>query len=541
MTIQHIGDKFIRTGVMTLLGLCSSMGLLSRISVTPASCVMILFLVKQAKGSLLEKTTAEWNKYKQECLKILQESTVDTGIHCNGTFDQFVCWPYSPPGNVSVPCPSYLPWLENGSVGNVYRVCLDEGTWQTKENSTDIWRDSSECFEKNNFKKNEEEHKLLTTLQLLYTIGYYFSLISLVLALLILSLLRKLHCTRNYIHMNLFASFILRATAVLIKDTVYYNIYSKRPNDETGWILYLSPEIVIICRTAQFFMHYFVGANYFWLLVEGIYLHTLLITAVLSERRLLQTYIVIGWVVPILFVGPWGISRSKLENTGCWATNEHMGIWWIIRGPVLFSIAVNFGIFLKILRMLISKLKAQQMSFHDYKYRLARSTLVLIPLLGIHEFIFTFITDEQVEGLSRHIRVFIQLTMSSFHGFFVAVLYCFANGEVKAELQKQWSRFLLGDPFGCKPCFLGENIKYLRKCSQKRKNSTSAANTTLCLEASEPWGMQLQQVLVQQRTNLSPEPGCALLSHPWASMSDSSEGEVTTGETTEEVFEESEI
>jgi len=54
---------------------------------------------------------------------------------------------------------------------------------------------------------------------------------------------RKLHCTRNYIHMNLFASFILRATAVLIKDTVLYNIYSKRPNDETGWILYLSPEV----------------------------------------------------------------------------------------------------------------------------------------------------------------------------------------------------------------------------------------------------------------------------------------------------------
>ncbi|NXS08865.1 GLP2R protein, partial [Neodrepanis coruscans] len=369
----------------------------------------------QAKGSLLEKTTTEWNKYKQECLKMLQESTVDTGIHCNGTFDQFVCWPYSPPGNVSVPCPSYLPWLENGSVGHVYRVCLDEGIWQTKENSTDIWRDSSECSEKNHFKKKVKEHKLLTALQLLYTIGYYFSLISLVLALLILSLFRKLHCTRNYIHMNLFASFILRATAVLIKDTVYYNIYSKRPNDETGWILYLSPEIVIICRTTQFFMHYFVGTNYFWLLVEGIYLHSLLITVVLSEKRLLQTYIVIGWVVPILFVGPWGICRSKLENTGCWGTNEHMGIWWIIRGPMLFSIAVNFGIFLKILKMLISKLKAQQMSFHDYKYRLARSTLVLIPLLGIHEFVFTFITDEQVEGLSRHIRLFIQLTMSSFH------------------------------------------------------------------------------------------------------------------------------
>uniref|UniRef100_H0ZAY9 Glucagon-like peptide 2 receptor n=1 Tax=Taeniopygia guttata TaxID=59729 RepID=H0ZAY9_TAEGU len=526
-------------GMVTLFALHSSMGLWSRIAPTSASSIMILFLVKQyfhsqAKGSLLEKTTTGWNKYKQECLKMLQESSVDSGVHCNGTFDQFVCWPYSPPGNVSVPCPSYLPWLENGSVGHVYRVCLDEGIWQTKENSTDIWRDSSECSEKNHFQKNEEEHKLLTTLQLLYTIGYYFSLISLVLALLILSLLRKLHCTRNYIHMNLFASFILRAAAVLIKDSVYYNIYSKRPNDESGWILYLSPEIVIICRTAQFFMHYFVGANYFWLLVEGIYLHTLLITVVLSERRLLQSYIVIGWVVPILFVGPWGISRSRLENTGCWGTNEHMGIWGSSEDQCCFPLPVNFGIFLKILRMLISKLKAQQMTFHDYKYRLARSTLVLIPLLGIHEFVFTFITDEQVEGLSRHIRLFIQLTMSSFHGFLVAVLYCFANGEVKAELQKQWSRFLLADPFGCKLCFLGENIKYLRKCSQKRKKQHLSSRQHFCRELGKPWELQLQKVLGRQGTEAKAGPA-------QMSMSDSSEGEVTTGETTQEVFEESEI
>jgi len=53
--------------------------------------------------------------------------------------------------------------------------------------------------------------------------------------------------------------------------------------------------------------------------------------------------------------------------------------------------------------------------------------------------------------------------------------------------------------------------------------------------------MQLQQVLVKQRIDLSPQPGHALPSLLRASMSDSSEGEVTTGETTEEVFEESEI
>ena len=40
-------------------------------------------------------------------------------------------------------------------------------------------------------------------------------------------------------------------------------------------------------------MHYCVGANYYWLLVEGLYLHNLL--RAFSENHFFCVYLLIGW------------------------------------------------------------------------------------------------------------------------------------------------------------------------------------------------------------------------------------------------------
>nr|XP_010964314.1 PREDICTED: glucagon-like peptide 2 receptor [Camelus bactrianus] len=471
---------------------------------TPARPLMALLLlvsIKQVTGSLLEETTRKWAQYKEKCLRDLLKEP--SGTVCNGTFDQYVCWPHSFPGNVSVPCPSYLPWWREENSGRAYRYCLSRGTWQTQENSTDIWQDDSECSENHSFKQNVEHHALLSSLQLLYTVGYSLSIVSLFLALTLLLFLRKLHCTRNYIHMNLFASFILRALAVLVKDVVFYNSYSKRPDNEQAWMSYVS-EMAAPCRSAQVLLHYFVGANYSWLLVEGLYLRTLLEPTVLSERWLWPRYLLVGWAFPVLFVVPWSIARAQLENTGCWGTNRNKSIWWIIRGPMLLCVMVNFFIFLKILKLLISKLKAHQMCFRDYKYRLAKSTLVLIPLLGVHEILFSFITDDQVEGFSKLIRLFIQLTLSSFHGLLVALQYCFANGEVKAELRKQWARFLLAHHSGCRAWVLEKNFRFLGKCPKKLSEGTGAG--TLGKVQPSSGSRQLLHWTVEERGGLHPGP-----------------------------------
>ncbi|XP_018598226.2 glucagon receptor [Scleropages formosus] len=417
-------------------------------------------------GRTMKHMLEEWNRYREECLLNMSTDPSPSGLFCGRMFDQYACWADGMPNTtVKVPCPWYLPWYDQVKNGFVLRECGADGQWATSKTSL-TWRDHSQCDTSiSQQTAQENQMMILAYFQVVYTVGYSLSLTSLSLALVILLTFRKLRCTRNFIHANLFTSFILRAVSILARDRM---LQRKTPefHSSRDVLEALNDQALAGCRVAQILMQYCVGANYCWLLVEGVYLHNLLVLMVFSERSHFHGYIIIGWGTPVLFVVPWTVARYLYENIRCWEINENMVHWWIIRSPIVLAIFINFFIFTRIIQILISKLKAHQMRYTDYKFRLAKSTLTLIPLLGIHEVLFAIMAVEQTGGMLRNINLFFHLFFNSFQGFLVAVLYCFINKEVQAEIKKKWERWKLGV----------SGLDEQRTCSNTPHEGTGAVN-----------------------------------------------------------------
>uniref|UniRef100_A0A4X1SHJ5 Secretin receptor n=2 Tax=Sus scrofa TaxID=9823 RepID=A0A4X1SHJ5_PIG len=355
---------------------------------------------------------------REQCLQELsKERTGNLGMEqpapgCEGLWDNMSCWPSSTPGQtVEVECPRFL-WMLVGRNGSMFRNCTQDGWSET------FPRPDLACgVNVNDSLSNEKRYQYLLKLKVMYTVGYSSSLVMLLVALSILCAFRRLHCTRNYIHMHLFVSFILRALSNFIKDAVLFSSDDAAHCDAHR----------VGCKLVMVFFQYCIMANYSWLLVEGLYLHTLLVISFFSERKCLQGFVALGWGSPAIFVASWAITRHFLEDVGCWDINANASIWWLIRGPVILSILINFILFINILRILMRKLRTQEARGNEANHykRLAKSTLLLIPLFGIHYIIFAFSPEDALE-----IQLFFELALGSFQGLVVAVLYCFLNGEV---------------------------------------------------------------------------------------------------------------
>lgn len=70
----------------------------------------------------------------------------------------------------------------------------------------------------------------------------------------------------------------------------------------------------IPCRVLHVLLHYFLLTNYAWMLCEGFYLHTLLVSAFTSEHKLVNWLMGLGWPVPAVIVTLYTILRACSSN-----------------------------------------------------------------------------------------------------------------------------------------------------------------------------------------------------------------------------------
>ncbi|XP_008336765.1 pituitary adenylate cyclase-activating polypeptide type I receptor isoform X2 [Cynoglossus semilaevis] len=359
-------------------------------------------------------------KAQEECNQIIKQEkrNVSAATGCRTVWDDIRCWYRADVGQVvSVSCANVSQLFANNK-GHVFRNCTEDG-----------WSEVYPYYENAcvfaEYEETETETTYFSNFRQVYTAGYATSLVSLISAIFVFTVFRKFHCTRNYIHMNLFFSFILRASAVFIKDGVLFS-------DENLDHCLMS---TAACKSAVAFFQFSILANYFWLLVEGMYLQTLLALTFVFQKKYFWWYIVIGWGLPTTIITAWILTRNFYDNRGCWDDTDKPLIWWIIKAPITASLLVNFIIFINVIRILVQKLTSPGVGGNDTSHfkRLAKSTLLLIPLFGMHYMLFAFLP----ETVGAEVRLFIELGLGSFQGFGVALLYCFLNGEVQAELKKR--------------------------------------------------------------------------------------------------------
>lgn len=116
----------------------------------------------------------------------------------------------------------------------------------------------------------------------------------------------------------------------------------------------------------------------------------------------------------------------------CWWGYNFTSIYWILEGPRLAVLLLNFIFLLNIIRVLVVKLRQSHTSDIEQVRKAARAAIVLIPLLGITNILM--MTEAPLHRTALEFALWSYTThfLTSFQGLFIATIYCFLNNEVNS-------------------------------------------------------------------------------------------------------------
>ncbi|XP_067125554.1 calcitonin gene-related peptide type 1 receptor-like [Centruroides vittatus] len=336
--------------------------------------------------------------------------------YCLRTFDGWGCWNDTPAGETAyITCPTFITGFLPERFA--HKICNEDGTWYRHPHTNRTWSNYTTCIDQDDLSFRQRINNF-------YIAGYSTSLVAVTISLIIFCYFKSLQCTRITIHKNLFISFIINNSMWIIWYTAVVQNTDVLLKNEVG------------CQILHVFVHYFLVSNYFWMFCEGLYLHTLLVVAFLSEGNLMKWFYLLGWGAPALLIIAYAATRTSFpeQTLHCWI--EESIYMWIISGPVCVSMTLNFIFLVNIVRVLVTKLRAVNSPDAHQTRKAVRATLILIPLLGLHYVVTPFRPEPRSHG--EAVYETISAVVSSFQGLFVALLFCFFNGEIITLLRREW-------------------------------------------------------------------------------------------------------
>ncbi|XP_008193265.1 PDF receptor isoform X2 [Tribolium castaneum] len=409
---------------------------------------------------------------------------------CPEVFDNFLCWPATPPGqNVSLPCPERINGVIIGA--KAYRRCLEDGRWETRGDEKDKdkgYTNYNNCLlpQLLDLLKMCDEIKecaqITRTTRTIEMVGLSFSLISLIVSLIIFFQYRVLKNNRTKIHKNLFIATLLQVVFRLIK----YVDQELKAGDR---IIENTPILDEACITL---LEYSKTAMFTWMFIEGLYLHNVITVTVFQEYSYIKIYFYVGWTAPAVITAVWVWTMKMVRSN--WGFYYFLPYYWILEGPRSTIIVVNLLFLINIIRVLIVKLRESHTSEIEQVRKAVRAAIFLLPLMGIANILF-WMGYRFTQGWKLALWSYTSYFLNTFQGFFVAILYCFLNGEVQTAVKNSFYLHMSLRNHDYTPCrnltlistapdpeqhIEKESTNWIRYCLKQNKKSPEEKEISVC-------------------------------------------------------------
>ncbi|XP_077512350.1 calcitonin gene-related peptide type 1 receptor-like [Amblyomma americanum] len=340
------------------------------------------------------------------------------GAHCPATWDGWTCYKDTPAGTtVQKPCPAHAYFITEKPqcIKMSKKTCWGNGTWFYSQEYGKEYT-FYDCG-------SLEYHRSMTIFSLVL---HSLSVVVLVPAIAIFSAYKQLQVHRIVLHKNFCLAMVLYDISVILFDSVFI---LDHVNEEKNIRVKENPNL---CKMLYTLSRYFRLCQYAWMFCEGFYLHRLIASA-FAEQKSLVLFYVIGWACPAIFVGISASLRALRLGHPCWMDNLE-GYNWITLAPGLFCLFANFVFLCNITRVLVTKLRSAHTTEPSQFRKAVRAVLVLFPLFGMH-FLMTVYRSPANCG-AWEVYQYISKASDGLQGFFVAVIFCYLNGEVQGQITR---------------------------------------------------------------------------------------------------------